>query len=147
MNLTFTFQSGYIQILFPIYWHYLLYFLYIPIWLYSNNATIDNKTNVTPFTFQSGYIQIRSPIIWTIILLTLHSNLVIFKLMSSEKVWLYDNLYIPIWLYSNNNQCIFTRCVFTLHSNLVIFKWEMHLIIALYMHTLHSNLVIFKSDW
>ena len=58
MNLTFTFQSGYIQILFPIYWHYLLYFLYIPIWLYSNNATIDNKTNVTPFTFQSGYIQI-----------------------------------------------------------------------------------------
>ena len=55
---SFTFQSGYIQILFPIYWHYLLYFLYIPIWLYSNNATIDNKTNVTPFTFQSGYIQI-----------------------------------------------------------------------------------------
>ena len=34
--------------------------LYIPIWLYSNNTTIDNKTNVTAFTFQSGYIQMCS---------------------------------------------------------------------------------------
>ena len=58
--LSFTFQSGYIQILFPIYWHYLLYFLYIPIWLYSNKPALLKAT-------------LRQ--------LSLHSNLVIFKLI------------------------------------------------------------------
>ena len=101
MNLTFTFQSGYIQILFPIYWHYLLYFLYIPIWLYSNPREIFFELIGNNFTFQSGYIQIRENVNALEFHISLHSNLVIFK------------CYLPV---------ASIRLVLALHSNLVIFK-------------------------
>ena len=79
------------------------FYLYIPIWLYSNSTAQKPKTHIVKsFTFQSGYIQIGCAMI---------------------KSHLFTVLYIPIWLYSNplaNTEG--TRLGFTLHSNLVIFK-------------------------
>ena len=81
----------------------LLNLLYIPIWLYSNGFPFRNIQPTLYFTFQSGYIQmvfVRKKLLTlygftfqsgyiqivfcplTIVhLITLHSNLVIFKLL------------------------------------------------------------------
>ena len=97
----FTFQSGYIQIilfmkslavlqalhsnLVIFKWlskivRWILYVLYIPIWLYSNDIDKLADSILHFFTFQSGYIQItvKQDVIFS--KKTLHSNLVIFKL-------------------------------------------------------------------
>ena len=57
--ITFTFQSGYIQII--------------------RKAVAESRAR--NFTFQSGYIQIRMVMICEELRLPLHSNLVIFKLI------------------------------------------------------------------
>ena len=99
---SFTFQSGYIQMLAQVPQETIKHHLYIPIWLYSNNFTPEqhkirnelyipiwlysNAISSFPngswafFTFQSGYIQIKDRIGQPTIKL---------------------DLYIPIWLYSN----------------------------------------------
>ena len=80
-----------------------MFYIYIPIWLYSNeNGHRKFIHGVDTFTFQSGYIQIYHPIPWKMMMqINLHSNLVIFK-------------YQVI--------CIKDMHMLNLHSNLVIFK-------------------------
>ena len=77
----FTFQSGYIQICSGLHDINKYIFLYIPIWLYSNVSKYFSDPERIP---------------------TLHSNLVIFKSF-----------------YHKNKQLL----LFSLHSNLVIFKF------------------------
>ena len=75
----FTFQSGYIQI-----------------------SVLSNIIfNYCYFTFQSGYIQINIPCSIFPFPYSLHSNLVIFKLITITTIFSIVLLYIPIWLYSN----------------------------------------------
>ena len=96
----FTFQSGYIQIK-----------RFMPVFVFR-----------LVFTFQSGYIQIVSMEDFKKRQLTLHSNLVIFKL----------NLIIPSLISVD----------FTFQSGYIqIIKHDINTIAEL---TLHSNLVIFK---
>ena|GEM_PF-2292241 len=107
----FTFQSGYIQILIS---HFMSIFanilyipiwlysnieiprilldmieLYIPIWLYSNESVAVDKTVISTFTFQSGYIQILQAEFPLYGIKSLHSNLVIFKLIVLPCICLY----------------------------------------------------------
>ena len=101
---SFTFQSGYIQMLrrcpywptlhLPLHSNLVIfkfikkcygvvsYDLYIPIWLYSNEAVITHNHPVSNFTFQSGYIQILKQSQLETAIKPLHSNLVIFKLIN-----------------------------------------------------------------
>ena len=58
------------------------------------------------FTFQSGYIQIISHNVSCEKLTPLHSNLVIFKFIFKIFIADSNNLYIPIWLYSNPSPII-----------------------------------------
>ena len=122
--ISFTFQSGYIQIKLVVY-------------------IVQNKG---AFTFQSGSIQII-PLrgLWCT-LPALHSNLVLFKYEPNKDklkcsvftipIWFYSNayfgkswlipvaLYIPIWFYSNANKMGTSMdSIQTLHSNLVLFKF------------------------
>ena len=109
--ITFTFQSGYIQII--------------------RKAVAESRAR--NFTFQSGYIQIRMVMICEELRLPLHSNLVIFKYLDVEKyeivaTSLHSNLvifkcetfankiykchlYIPIWLYSNDILKSVSHCI------------------------------------
>ena len=141
-------------------------YLYIPIWLYSNDREVLRQLNATHFTFQSGYIQISCFLDVCNFFLTLHSNLVIFKLNKEKGINIQNELYIPIWLYSNkvrkqwsNVPKIFTfqsgyiqiwfrprlpLSFLPLHSNLVIFKYHSNLNMIGGCLALHSNLVIFK---
>ena len=142
----FTFQSGYIQIVILLVLSVIRVSLYIPIWLYSNQNSKFSFNTVKVFTFQSGYIQMSD----------------------FEKIKNYLlKLYIPIWLYSNVALLKPYRLpLSSLHSNLVIFKSTCELWHSLglafftfqsgyiqimlseeYINTdcaLHSNLVIFK---
>ena len=123
---TFTFQSGYIQImlpsclvirLYPLHSNLVIFkygdiglwlldnALYIPIWLYSNMLSL-----VSVYHFTQLYIPI-----W------LYSNY--HKLINLRDT---KRLYIPIWLYSNKDIGQSWRMAKTpLHSNLVIFKWQL----------------------
>ena len=119
----FTFQSGYIQIilfmkslavlqalhsnLVIFKWlskivRWILYVLYIPIWLYSNDIDKLADNILHFFTFQSGYIQIISylapfiPDFHLYIPIWLYSNEAAYSDIESLR-----RLYIPIWLYSN----------------------------------------------
>ena len=75
----FTFQSG-----------------YIPISL-SDSSFLFIRT----FTFQSGYIPIPVWVLKKDVGNTLHSNLVIFQSTADSLKLAWIDLYIPIWLYSN----------------------------------------------
>ena len=79
------------------------YYLYIPIWFYSNNVNFRTALNTYFFTFQSGSIQIG--VMWSgsISVTSLHSNLVLFKL---QMMFCHDIFLLP------------------LHSNLVLFKYS-----------------------
>ena len=100
---SFTFQSGYVQMLYQTCNDKRLLFLYIPIWLCSNDGggcrtcysivlyipiwLCSNDTREKPktytvksFTFQSGYVQMEKLMKLDRNKLTLHSNLVMFKL-------------------------------------------------------------------
>ena len=78
----FTFQPGYIQIL-----------------------ILNNSSKYSfLFTFQPGYIQIHKTHRRKCLCITLHSNLVIFKYISMLNVLIkLGRLYIPTWLYSNED--------------------------------------------
>ena len=83
---------------------------------------IDKK-----FTFQSGDIQMISHNPYLLSKQNLHSNLVIFKLISNRvRSFLIIIIYIPIWWYSNKvwSNKSYTYSIY-LHSNLVIFKWKL----------------------
>ena len=55
--------------------------------------------------------------------LGLHSNMVIFKSISRPtSAWIYNYVYIPIWLYSNAARMCAMLTLESLHSNMVIFK-------------------------
>ena len=54
---SFTFQYGYIQIFISLNLQIHITALYIPIWLYSNNANKGLMHIFVFFTFQPGYIQ------------------------------------------------------------------------------------------
>ena len=108
--LHFTFQSGYIPMNHHLVLSRLGYYLYIPIWLYSNKKAGDrvkvvislyipiwlysnsinpkNTSSSFSFTFQSGYIPIGC------------------KSSQEEK---FRPLYIPIWLYSNHYTTIWIK--------------------------------------
>ena len=75
--------------------------LYIPIWLCSNSAPLGTDRTFSVFTFQSGYVQMSliNRKCWAVA--SLHSNLVMFKLLSSQDAQYLLYLYIPIWLCSN----------------------------------------------
>ena len=53
------------------------------------------------FTFQSGYIPTADAVSSTNSSASLHSDLVIFQLVTDIPAQLLLSLYIPIWLYSN----------------------------------------------
>ena len=133
-DITFTFQSGYIQIQPPYRISYLCRYLYIPIWLYSNEKKVIRRHGAHNFTFQSGYIQMLRAVIIARYNGSLHSNLVIFKFIAISRsfpkflclyipIWLYSNsqpysrqmgiyrLYIPIWLYSNPDKVLYQHLV------------------------------------
>ena len=74
--------------------------LYIPIWFYSNAMTTQKTAGQKNFTFQSGSIQILNTIFDWSRFVPLHSNLVLFKLRTSNLIHLQQSL----------------------HSNLVLFK-------------------------
>ena len=120
---SFTFQSGYIQILptiltvFPntkLYipiWLYsnlplltndkLSFFLYIPIWLYSNKMVMLAGWQQSNFTFQSGYIQMRRAIVK----------------LAINVCFTFQSGYIQMYRTAHK------ACgICPLHSNLVIFK-------------------------
>ena len=100
-SLHFTFQSGYIPIqLVKLKPHLVL--LYIPIWLYSNQAGYEERAAFILFTFQSGYIPIPVRLYKKVNEEPLHSNLVIFQCMVTTV----------------NG----TKKGHSLHSNLVIFQ-------------------------
>ena len=145
----FTFQSGYIQMgdylqvtTYPIY-------LYIPIWLYSNQTASSIQCNLQPFTFQSGYIQISFLRFALLLYYSLHSNLVIFKLNLTLSFFAVIYLYIPIWLYSNNTwmyQRIY-QIAFTFQSGYIQIKCVaiVEQVIILYIPIwLYSNNAVLK---
>ena len=118
----FTFQSGYIQIRPAETQRRVHYKLYIPIWLYSNCYNCSRNINNMHFTFQSGYIQITTGRLWPHSTQALHSNLVIFKLrmlaITRElSTFTFQSGYIQIFPIK-----IYLYLLFPLHSNLVIFK-------------------------
>ena len=119
-------------------------YLYIPIWLYSNQFCPFGTVYVPIFTFQSGYIQIIAAHFAICFCCSLHSNLVIFKLSTRIYLLNYSILYIPIWLYSNETLIVVSEWLRTLHSNLVIFKFQNRTGAKSQLLSLHSNLVIFK---
>ena len=120
---SFTFQYGYIQIFISLNHQIHITALYIPIWLYSNNANKGLMHIFVFFTFQPGYIQMINVSVCRSWICTLYIP-----------TWLYSNrnavgwvqgafsLYIPTWLYSNLFFCPCISCQHPLHSNLVIFK-------------------------
>ena len=98
----FTFQSGYIQIFVQSLHCIKFLFIYIPIWLYSNQHGLWISTAFHHY---------------------LHSNLVIFKWISSLNAFMssfftFQSGYIQIFHFP---QSPFPNKI--LHSNLVIFKW------------------------
>ena len=122
--ITFTFQSGYIQMWSANVCSLFVIPLHSNLVIFKSYILVSSFRNFTPFTFQSGYIQIIPPTSPPIAPPTLHSNLVIFKWDINNgiknkgvdlyiPIWLYSNsvividirwlikLYIPIWLYSN----------------------------------------------
>ena len=141
----FTFQSGYIQINEVLALAPAGAFLYIPIWLYSNNIAEFGKVVRSIFTFQSGYIQmlLQSTTLFVLEYFTFQSGYIqivrhspyiqciesfTFQSGYIQMIWLRHYniakvLYIPIWLYSNMNLNS-QKCLgnLSLHSNLVIFK-------------------------
>ena len=142
-------------------------FLYIPIWLYSNECyrivcdywILSLHSNLVIFKYLGGFSSYTP-------FSALHSNLVIFKLKKQTELPTIYHLYIPIWLYSNPMGSSLSLSIiyftfqsgyiqidlatarqyfsYSLHSNLVIFKFESLLISYWSYVPLHSNLVIFK---
>ena len=130
---TFTFQSGYIQI----------------------RSSTGQERAIYSFTFQSGYIQIQEPSLHaqTLLFFTFQSGYIqiwadVYGACMDDlyiPIWLYSNLYIiakylspvilyiPIWLYSNYHLRIAKRAKsFSLHSNLVIFKFKIIIVQKLF---------------
>ena len=124
---TFTFQSGYIQIQrYTSQLHY--HDLYIPIWLYSNHTTICDYSVIFIFTFQSGYIQIVCKFVIGAIcsVFTFQSGYI--QIFIKKGYWIVcNNLYIPIWLYSNDayGVIIVTGSNFTFQSGYIQIKLNM----------------------
>ena len=126
-------------------WVSILAILYIPIWFYSNATIFFTWYTKSYFTFQSGSIQIYDLILQCKDLLSLHSNLVLFKLsvyaaLSAPDVTLHSNLVLFKCYY----QCRYKNSLQTLHSNLVLFKYYQGRKLSQNHVTLHSNLVLFK---
>ena len=125
-GISFTFQSGYIQIksgyqLLVDYWYFTFQSSSIQIfsWRYSN---LDASCLYIPIWFYSNPIR-----------------------YISVKYHLF--LYIPIWFYSNYTGKGYSGGrEWTLHSNLVLFKFGKSRYNRLSLHSLHSNLVLFKCE-
>ena len=76
----FTFQSGYIQMRFPVLpSEYKVHFTFQSGYIQMPSQCHTSSSYRISFTFQSGYIQIRSNSKCNYAPFTLHSNLVIFK--------------------------------------------------------------------
>ena len=121
--LVFTFQSGYIQIIWTRCLYSVQLHLYIPIWLYSNCEFIPCLCLKFNFTFQSGYIQMYS--------------LVMLTLLASS--FTFQSGYIQISLHLKSVRRAVT---FTFQSGYI--QMARLLIMVEEQRTLHSNLVIFK---
>ena len=97
----FTFQYGYIQIFISLNLQIHITALYIPIWLYSNNANKGLMHIFVFFTFQPGYIQIEMQ--WdefkALLAFTFQPGYI--QIYFSALVSHASTLYIPTWLYSN----------------------------------------------
>ncbi len=98
----FTFQYGYIQIQTVLIFLTAQKCVYIPIWLYSNFASRNLRCCHLQFTFQYGYIQIfffcnifRNRLLFTFQYGYIQMNGQLYLPNTSVHV------YIPIWLYSN----------------------------------------------
>ena len=144
----FTFQSGSIQILLSPLTPFFLIKLYIPIWFYSNGETFACKI----YTYHL-YIPIwfySNSIFWKIgeqILIALHSNLVLFKFVSSYKlkpkqIFTFQSGSIQIYLIENIQ---LKDVTFTFQSGSIQMK-VVGLEPILEEVTLHSNLVLFKLE-
>ena len=124
--INFTFQSGYIQMVNcrPYVLSFLVFTFqsgYIQIF----SSTCSNML-INAFTFQSGYIQIcPAPIPLPIpVVFTFQSGYIQMQSEVEEYAWA-NALYIPIWLYSNvRYPPLLCLMLLPLHSNLVIFKSE-----------------------
>ena len=101
--LTFTFQSGSIQMIVTLSIPPLKY-LYIPIWFYSNKAVRTNKMFFNFFTFQSGSIQIITCYNFSCIhwVFTFQSGSIQIA-FRHDQIQPRNCLYIPIWFYSNQD--------------------------------------------
>ena len=74
---------------------------------------------LTIFTFQSGSIQIFKTDTSFTFISSLHSNLVLFKLVAITMWKIHiKNLYIPIWFYSNRSKlnALYAFVTFTFQS-------------------------------
>ena len=144
---TFTFQSGSIQMTLCKVYINRVFYLYIPIWFYSN----DNRE-----LMQSDIQQLYIPI-W--FYSNENSAAVSYKSCRLYiPIWFYSNdhlshflfdiyrLYIPIWFYSNKSgvrKQIPWKNAFTFQSGSIQILWDLAPLLS--SHSLHSNLVLFKS--
>ena len=93
------------------------FYLYIPIWLYSNSTAQKPKTHIVKsFTFQSGYIQIDTYIdaCFIKVFFTFQSGYIQIG-CAMIKSHLFTVLYIPIWLYSNSAHPVKVACSLRLY--------------------------------
>ena len=97
------------------------------------------------FTFQSGSIQMSISKVSRRLGRTLHSNLVLFKFLQWPLYTLLENLYIPIWFYSNKYAGYMpVTSELSLHSNLVLFK--LYPLRVIYYHILLYIPIWFYSN-
>ena len=129
-------------------------YLYIPIWLYSNNFKGDPLNLAEFFTFQSGYIQIAPGVKAGRGFTALHSNLVIFKYRCNKYGYWTLCLYIPIWLYSNKYPMtiLSTTGTFTFQSGYIQIRlsfksqwWDGVLYIPIWLYSNTGELITLST--
>ena len=120
--LLFTFHYGPIQInIYSI--HDLNYkYIYIPLWSYSNELINLFKTGISSFTFHYGPIQMHRLQLLYLRIYHLHSTMVLFKSCCNLYLQVCNQIYIPLWSYSNLALSFFNCELRYLHSTMVLFK-------------------------
>ena len=122
---SFTFQYGYIQIFISLNLQIHITALYIPIWLYSNNANKGLMHIFVFFTFQPGYIQIKFAFVFekSIPDFTFQPGYIQMELSSGKPSELSSFTFQPGYIQMKIRSLERSFSV-TLHSNLVIFKLD-----------------------
>ena len=122
------------------------FFLYIPIWLYSNDLLYNLQKSqdnlyIPIWLYSNG----DCTSLYMYIFFSLHSNLVIFQsipLLDTHLAELPLHSNLVIFQLTKYKKMMETKGA--LHSNLVIFQLEWHMYTLVVIITLHSNLVIFQ---